>query len=46
MARIYANLIERGLKTLDDVPKKLKKEVEQILKDDGYITDNTKPVEE
>lgn len=46
MSRIYANLIERGLKTLDDVPKKLKDAVKQILKDDGYLTDNTKPVEE
>lgn len=46
MLRIYANLIERGLKTLDDVPKKLKKDVEQILKNDGYLKDDTKPVEE
>lgn len=44
MSRIYANLIERGLKSLDDVPKKLKDAVEQILKDDGYLTDNTEPV--
>lgn len=46
MSRIYANLIERGLKSLDDVPKKLKDAVEQILKDDGYLKDDTKPVEE
>lgn len=46
MSRIYANLIERGLKTLDDVPKKLKKEVEQILKNDGYITNENETVEE
>ncbi len=46
MSRIYANLIERGLKTLDDVPKKLKKDVEQILKNDGYLKDETEPVEE
>lgn len=46
MSRIYANLIERGLKTLDDVPKKIKKEVEQILKNDGYLKDDIKPVEE
>lgn len=32
MSKIYANLIESGIKTLEDVPKKLKKEVEQILK--------------
>ena len=46
MSRIYANLIERGLKTLDDVPKKLKKDVEQILKNDGYLKDEREPVEE
>lgn len=31
MARIYADLIRKGLKTLEDVPEKLKKEVEEIL---------------
>ena len=31
MARIYANLIRKGLKTLDDVPAKLRAEVERIL---------------
>lgn len=31
MARIYADLIRKGLKTLDEVPEKLKKEVEKIL---------------
>lgn len=31
MARIYANLIEKGIKTIDDVPEKLKKKVEEIL---------------
>jgi len=46
MARIYANLIERGLKTLDNVPKKLKEAVETILKEDGYLTDESEPVEE
>lgn len=33
MAKIYANLILKGLKTIDDVPSKLKKEVQEILKD-------------
>ena len=46
MSRIYANLIERGLKTLNDVPKKLKKDVEEILKNDGYLKEDVKPVEE
>ncbi len=31
MARIYANLIRRGLKTLDDVPQNLREEVEKLL---------------
>lgn len=34
MAKIYANLIRKGLKTLDDVPAKLRAEVERILNDD------------
>jgi hypothetical protein len=31
MAKIYANLIKKGLKTIDDVPDKLKKAVKKIL---------------
>lgn len=31
MARIYADLIKKGLKTIDDVPSKLKAEVEKLL---------------
>lgn len=31
MARIYANLIIAGRKTLDDVPEKLRKAVKEIL---------------
>lgn len=31
MARVYADLIRKGLKTIDDVPEKLKAEVEAIL---------------
>ena len=34
MAKIYANLIRKGLKTLNDVPAKLRAEVERILNDD------------
>ena len=37
MARIYANLIEKGLKTLDDVPAKLREQVRKILIEDGFI---------
>lgn len=31
MARIYADLIRKGLKTIDDVPKKLQEDVKEIL---------------
>ena len=33
MAKIYADLIFRGKKTIDDVPEKLKEAVEKILAD-------------
>lgn len=35
MAKIYANLIRKGLKTLDDVPSKLRAKVERILSNDA-----------
>ena len=31
MAKIYASLIRKGLKTLDDVPENLRSEVEALL---------------
>ena len=31
MARIYVALIKKGLKTIDDVPKELQKEVKALL---------------
>ena len=31
MAQVYANLIKRGMKTIDDVPLKLREEVLAIL---------------
>lgn len=31
MAQIYAELIKKGLKTIEDVPKSLKEEVRKIL---------------
>ena len=34
MAVIYANLIRKGLKTIDDVPERLKAAVQAILDDD------------
>ena len=31
MAKIYAELIRKGLKTIDDVPTKLREAVEKLL---------------
>jgi len=31
MAKIYADLIKKGLKTIEDVPEELKEEVRKIL---------------
>lgn len=31
MAKIYANLIKKGLKTIDDVPDKLREAVIKLL---------------
>lgn len=35
MAKIYAELIKKGLKTIDDVPKKLKSDVQALLGGDN-----------
>lgn len=35
MAKVYADLIRKGLKTIDDVPAKLKEEVQAILDADS-----------
>lgn len=40
MVKIYAELIRKGLKTLEDVPEKLKKQVEEILKGEINAEDN------
>ena len=34
MAKVYAELIRKGLKTLDDVPERLGEEVRRILEED------------
>ena len=31
MAKIYADLIRKGKKTMDDVPERLRKEVTEVL---------------
>lgn len=35
MAKVYADLIKKGIKTIDDVPDKLKDEVQAILDGDN-----------
>ena len=35
MAKVYADLIRKGLKTIDDVPDKLKDEVQALLDGDN-----------
>lgn len=34
MAKVYAELIRKGLKTIDDVPASLRAEVQRILDED------------
>nr|DAM46650.1 MAG TPA: Histone chaperone [Caudoviricetes sp.] len=34
MAKIYAELVRKGLRTLDSVPAKLRAQVEKILKEE------------
>ena len=34
MARVYADLIRKGVKTIDDVPERLREEVRRILEGD------------
>lgn len=31
MAKVYATLIQKGLKTIDDVPERLRADVEALL---------------
>ncbi|WP_278286531.1 CD1375 family protein [Eubacterium sp. OM08-24] len=35
MAKVYADLIKKGIKTIDDVPKNLKDDVQKILDGEG-----------
>lgn len=37
MAKVYANLVRKGLKTLENVPEELRAEVEELLKKEGSI---------
>jgi hypothetical protein len=35
MAKVYADLIRKGLKTIDEVPEQIKAEVQAILDEDN-----------
>lgn len=35
MAKVYADLIRKGLKTIDDVPEKIRAQVQDILNIEG-----------
>jgi len=35
MAKVYANLIKKGLKTIDDVPDRLRAEVARLICEEG-----------
>lgn len=41
MAKVYANLIMKGKKTINDVPDDLKEEVIRILVDAGFVWDES-----
>lgn len=34
MAQVYKKLIQQGLKTIDEVPEKIRAEVEKLLSED------------
>lgn len=35
MAKIYYNLIKKGLKTIDEVPEKIREEVRKLLEENN-----------
>ena len=37
MAKVYADLIKKGLKTLDDVPAQLRDDVEALLVENSHV---------
>ena len=37
MAKVYAALIRKGLKTLDDVPAQLRDDVEALLAENSHV---------
>ena len=37
MAKIYYNLIKKGLKTIDEVPEKIREEVRKLLEENNWL---------
>lgn len=37
MARIYANLCEKGLRNFNNIDPKLQSEVRRLIEEDGYV---------
>lgn len=35
MAKVYLSLIKKGLKTIEDVPEKLRQDVQALLEQEG-----------
>ena len=35
MAKIYYNLVKKGLKTIDEVPEKIREEVSKLLEENN-----------
>ena len=46
MARVYANLCEKGVRNFFTVPANLRDQVEEIIISDGYMTVVKKPTNE
>ena len=37
MAKVYADLIRKGMKTIEDVPARLRADVEALLKESDHV---------
>ena len=37
MAKIYYNLVKKGLKTIDEVPEKIREEVKKLLEENNWL---------
>ena len=37
MAKIYYNLVKKGLKTINEVPEKIREEVRKLLEENNWL---------